>query len=502
VTEPYLTAAGISKAFRGTQALRDFGLDLYPGEVHALVGQNGSGKSTFIKILSGYHAPDSGTLRIRGEAMGLPLSPRRAAASGLRFVHQNLGLAPMFTVLETIRLNDWHPALGRVNWRRERAAVADLLAELRIDLSPDRLVAELTPSQRAVVAIARALQGLRGGNVAIVLDEPTASLGRADSERLFETLGAMQAQGHAVLFISHRLDEVLSIADRVTVLRDGRRVMTEPVSQVSESDLVSAILGRDLGALYPEPPSEVGDAFLRVEGMTGATAVDVTLTVARGEIVGVTGLGGMGHDEIPALIYGAARTRSGRVVVDGRPIEPLNPRTSRAAGFAYMPADRERAGGVMRATLAENVTMGTVGAFFRHGFIDRRAEAATVQELLQQFQVRPPEPTMTLAALSGGNQQKVLLAKWLQSPPSVLLLHEPTQGIDVGSRQQVFQIIKRTAEAGAAVLMSSAEYSDLAHICNRVLVMRSGRLVTQLSGDDLSEARLIHACYTTGGPVP
>ena len=275
--------------------------------------------------------------------------------------------------------------------------------------------------------------------------------------------------------------------------------MSRLVRDVTESDLVTAILGRDLGALYPEPPDDVGDAFLRVEGLRGSTVSDVSLTIGRGEIVGVTGLGGMGHDEIPALLYGATSAKTGRVLVDGHVVAPLNPRSSQAAGVAYLPADRERSGGVMRATVAENITMGTVRTFFRHGWIDERAEAATVRELLTRFEVRPPEPTMTFAALSGGNQQKVLLAKWLQTPPRVLLLHEPTQGIDVGSRQQVFQIIKRTAEAGAAVLVASAEYSDLAHICNRVLVMRSGRLVSQLSGVDLTENRLVQSCYTTAG---
>jgi ribose transport system ATP-binding protein len=492
----YLQVVGLSKVFGATRALDDFQLDLAEGEVHALVGQNGSGKSTFIKILAGYHTPDAGTLMIEGRRVKLPITPRLSEACGLRFVHQNLALVPSFTVLETIRLKSWRRGLAPIAWRKEASHVGGLLRSLGADIDPRAVVADLSPSERSIVAIARALQNLPAGRAAIVLDEPTAALGKADADRLFETLRRLKRDGHAILFVSHRLDEVLAIADRVTVLRDGHRVTTQRVGTLNEADLIKAILGRPMEALYPEPPSDVGEAVLRVNGLTGTRVRDVSFTIARGEIVGLTGLAGMGHDEVPDLIYGA-RKSTGTIAIADVEHRSINPRRSRAAGVAFVPADRESRGAAMRATVAENITAENVSAFFRHGWLHEGDEAKAVEQLLQDFEVRPADPSLRFGALSGGNQQKTLLAKWLQQTPLVLLLHEPTQGIDVGSRQQVFRIIKQTAEAGAAVLVISTEYADLAHICNRVLVMRSGRLVAQLRGAELTEGNVIQTCFVS-----
>jgi ribose transport system ATP-binding protein len=496
---PLLALRGAEKSFPGTRALGGVDLALRGGEVHALVGQNGSGKSTLIKILSGYVRPDKGTLEIRGEPISLPIAADVAESMGLRFVHQNPGLSPKFTVLETVRLRTFETTwYGRVRWDRERAAVRKLMAELEVDLDPDQTIAELTPSQRALVAIVRAMQGLGERPGILVLDEPTASLTKSDAERLFRAVDRLRNRGHAILFVSHRLDEVLAIAGRITVLRDGLVVRSVHPDETNEADLIAAILGRELGALYPTREGAAGGEILALDGLSGPTVRDFCCTIRRGEIVGVTGLGGMGHDEVPYLAFGAmSSTTSGRVSVGGTVIEHLSPRRAIDAGMALLPADRGRAGGVGRATVAENITIGRLRGFFVTGWLRRRRELAEVTRLLDLFEVRPRDPDRYLMTLSGGNQQKALLAKWLHEPPRVLLLHEPTQGVDVGSRQQVFRLIRRAADAGSVVLIASSEYADLANVCDRVLVMRRGRIAGQLAGEGLSEDALVGACYAT-----
>lgn len=493
-----LSLRGVDKAFPGTHALRGVDLELRGGQVHALVGQNGSGKSTLIKILSGYHAPDAGELRLQGQAVALPIGAHTADLAGLRFVHQNPGLSPRFTVLETIRLRSFDTTrYGRIRWGHEREVVRNLLRELGSDLEPDQVIAHLAPSQRAIVAIVRALQGMPSEGGILVLDEPTASLARADVDRLFEVIGQLRARGHAILFVSHRLDEVLSIADRITVLRDGSVAASVAAGETSEADLIGAILGRELGALYPERHGSSDEAVLIADQVGGATVESFSCSVRRGEIVGVTGLGGMGHDELPYLIFGAAALRSGRVSVGGVTVVRRAPRAALAAGLAFLPADRERTSGVGRGTVAENITIGRLGEFFSRGRLELARERAAVHRLLDIFEVRPPDPDRYLLTLSGGNQQKALLAKWLYRAPVALLLHEPTQGVDVGSRQQVFRLIRSAADAGTAILIASSEYADLANLCDRVIVMRRGRIVAELGGAALSEDHLVGACYAT-----
>jgi ribose transport system ATP-binding protein len=497
VLPPTLSVRGLSKAFTGTHALTDVDLDLLPGEIHALVGQNGSGKSTLIKILSGYHAPDAGSVAVQGHPLRLPITPRSAESARLRFVHQNPGLSPTFSVVETIRMRNWSPTwYGRIRWSFEREYVRDLLSSVGLDVDPDVRINDLTPSQRAVVAILRALQGMGVEPAVLVLDEPTAYLNKADADQLFDTLRQLKSRGHAVLFVSHRLDEVLAIADRITVLRDGHVVTRSKTGEVTEGQLIASILGRDLGALYPGPPTTAGDAIFRVHDLTGSTITGFTCAVGAGEILGITGLGGMGQDEVPYLMFGALSAIGGRIFLHGRELVRLTPRKAVAAGMALLTADRE-VGGVRRATLTENVTMATVGKYYVGGWLRTERERTDVRRLLGQFEVRPNEPDRLLGTLSGGNQQKTLLAKWLQVQPVVLLLHEPTQGVDVGSRQQVFRMIRDAAAKGTAVVVASSEYADLAHICSRVVVMRRGRAAAQLEGDELTEDRLVQACYSS-----
>lgn len=495
---------GLSKSFGPTLALDAVDLRIEPGTVHALIGQNGSGKSTLIKILSGYHAPDAGTVAVRGQTLRLPLKPGEAHAHGLSFLHQDLGLAPGMTVLENLRLGRFETtAYGRLRWRRERAAAARVLREMGLAVDPHRPLRELPPAERALVAFLRAYQDVEARGGLLVLDEPTAYLPSDAVGKLFAAIREVVALGSSVLFVSHRLDEVLDIADRISVLRNGRRVGTLAASEATRERVVELLLGRALGELYPPAGEAVGKGrppLLSVRGLAGGSVRGLGLDLRPGEILGATGLLGMGHDDIPYLLFGAKARASGTVAVEGSEIASLEPTTARAAGLALLPADRGRQSGTPTATILENVTLPDLGRYFRGGRLRHREEGASVRRLLERFDVRPPLPDRPLATLSGGNQQKALLAKWLHGDPRVLLLHEPTQGVDIGSRKQLFAIIRDVADRGMAVFIASAEYEDLAHLCDRVLVLRHGSVVAELAGDDLTEDAIVQHCYlATGG---
>ena len=496
-TRSLLAARGLGKSFGGTRALDGVDLDLRPGEVHALIGQNGSGKSTLIKILSGFHAPDEGSVAVRGEQVHLPLRPGEPERLGLSFLHQESCVAERMSVLENLRLRRYETTwYGRLDWRRERRRVRELLATMSVEVEPDLPMRRVPQAERALIGFVRAAQDLHDQPGVLILDEPTESLPAPAVARLFEAIRTVARRGSAVLFVSHRLEEVLEISDRISVIRDGRLVGTLTKEEATETRLISMMLGRELGHLYPSRAQAEGKPILRVRGLSGLLARDVDLDVSHGEIVGLTGLVGMGHDEVPYLVFGARTPTAGTVSVGGNQLVP-SPPAMRRAGVALLPADRARASGVRSASVLENVTLPVLGHFFRAGRLRKGAERARVLQLLTQFGVHPRDPDRRFGALSGGNQQKALLGKWLQVRPSVLLLHEPTQGVDIGSRREIFRIIREVASAGAAVVIASSEYEDLANVCNRVLVMRRGRAVTELSGDDLTSERILERCYTT-----
>ena len=497
---PALRLSHLSKTFGSAKALDDVALTLERGEVHGLVGRNGSGKSTLIKVLSGYHVPDDGSrLEIGGREVPLPILPAEAYRHGLSFVHQDLGLLPDMTVLDNIRVGRFRTGAGwRIRWGDERALVAEALERASVRVAPDKLVGELGAVDRALVAIVRGLLDLAHTEHGIlVLDEPTAYLPRDSVERLFATVRSVAAAGTTVVFVSHRLDEVMAITDRTTVLRDGKVVATVSTADTDEERLIEVMLGGDLGDFYPEPHHPSTDVAFAVRDLSGPIAHDVTFDVHAGEIVGLTGIAGAGYDEVPYLAFGARPARGGSLQVGGvdLPCAGLTPRQAMAAGLALLPADRQRASGVGELSLTRNVSLPVLGRYFDKGRLQHRAERSRVAELLAAYTVRPPLPDAPLGQLSGGNQQKALLAKWMQREPEVLLLHEPTQGVDVGAKQDVFERLREAAENGAAVVYSSAEYEDLAHLCDRVLVFQGGRIVATLSGADLTEERIVERCY-------
>jgi ribose transport system ATP-binding protein len=496
-----LSVRNFSKSFYGRTVLRGVDLDVASGEVHALLGHNGSGKSTLIKCLAGYHDPDPGSeLAVKGQEVKLPLDPTAPRVLGLSFVHQQLGLARDMNVLENLQVGRFSCSPGwRIRWRDNARQVRAALSRVGLEhVDPYRPVDELSEVEQAMLAIARALRDLDDAESGVlVLDEPTAYLPRDGVEHLFHAIERVTAEGAGVLFVTHRLEEVQQIADRVTVLRDGGRVATEN-ADIGERKLVELIVGRPIEQLYPGHGVVRDDVVLSVDDLSGSGVSDFSVRVHRGEIVGVTGLVGMGHEAVPYLVFGADPAESGEVVVDGvtRDVQDLSPRSAIDLGLGLVPADRLVNGGTADATAKENTTLTTLTRYTgRGGWIDGRRERRAVVDLMRMVDVRPPEPDRLFAEFSGGNQQKVVLAKWLATQPKALLLHEPTQGVDVGARQGVFAQLRRYTDEGGAVLLASTDEEELAHICDRVFVFRDGRAVAELHGDSLTAGSIVEQAF-------
>jgi len=500
---PLLQASGLSKSFGGKTVLKNFDFDLKAGEVHGLLGQNGSGKSTFIKLLSGFHTPDpGGSLQIRGKSIRLPMGLSAPHTLGLAFVHQDLGLSESMTVVENLRIGRYQTQFGwRIPWRKESARVNQELRRVGLKFSSGTTVSELRPVERALVAILRALDQIRGRREAgvLILDEPTSYLPRDGVDLLFLAIRDVAAQGHGVILVTHRLEEVRAITERVTILRDGVRIDTANTDSLSDSDLVQRILGRALSELYPSMPDASAEVAMSIRNLSGEGLQPFSLDVRHGEVVGLTGLLGMGHEQIPYLLFGAEPATGGTISVSGREysLAGLTPAKAIAAGIVLLPGNRLRQGAVLTATVKENVTLPTLNRYFKHGVINLRAEHRRTKSLLKSFHVRPPEPDRLMATLSGGNQQKALVAKWFEVAPRVLLLHEPTQGVDVGARREIFRLLRQAAESGWTVLVASSEYEDLAHLCDRVVVFRHGKPRSQLTGSDLTVERIVEQCLAT-----
>jgi ribose transport system ATP-binding protein len=490
----------VSKTFLGTQALKAVSVTFRFGEIHAVVGENGAGKSTLFKILSGFHAPDSGSkLFVRGDEQSLPLSPTSAARLGFAFVHQDLALAESMNVMENVALGGMmRNRLGIIRWRAQARAVERLLADLSVNISARKIVGELSQAEKAVVAIARALYARgRYESTLLVLDEPTANLTNVERNRLFETMRRAAKQGTAVVFCTHRLEEVLDVTSAVSVLRDGQLVASRSTEDVRDkSDLVRDILGRELDTFFPSRPDESrSDVVLAVRDLSGDGVQQLTLSLHAGEVVGLTGLAGSGHDAVPGLIFGSRRRTGGTIEVNGKAVRSISPRSAVRSGIGMLPSDRKRDSGLMSASIRENLTLVSLDQFVHGGLLRQRAERTHVLSALSRFDVRPSgDPDRQLGSLSGGNQQKVLLAKWLTRPAlKSLILHEPTQGVDVGAKRAILELITEIAGRGVGIILVSSEHEELSHLCNRVAIMRSGRIRAEL--DRPSAERIAEQCY-------
>jgi ribose transport system ATP-binding protein len=533
-----LSFTALSKTFGATRALNKVSLDVWAGEIHGLVGQNGSGKSTLIKVLAGYYEPDAGSrLSIDGAPVRLPLRPGDYSQFGISFVHQDLALIPSLTVLENLRVSElclkprWY-----ISWKEEIRAAKELLEEFALDLDPLIKIEEVDIGSRALLAILRAMNGLRKGQTdlranptsseaekaafsgnsypknspdpnetkegrgLLVLDEPTPFLARTDVERLFSLARRIKAQGASVLFVSHDLDEVLNLTDRVTVIRDGAVVGTFDSNEVTKSDLIEQIIGHPLlvgsGELSGKQNFKSATPAVTVTGLTGEYVHGISFEIREGEIVGMSGLLGSGFTDVPYLLFGAKQAVAGTLSMreTAYSLTDISPSEALENGIALIPVDRRGDGLVEELSIVENISLPILQDFgpwrLQHSNLRK-----TVENLVREFDVRPGDAENRVGNLSGGNQQKVLLAKWLQTKPKLILLDEPTQGVDVGAREQIYQILKKQAATGTMILCASSDYEELATLCSRVLIFGHGRIVEELVGRQLTKDVIAQRCH-------
>lgn len=481
---PCLEVRQLSKRFPGTVALDRVSFEVGSGTFHALLGGNGSGKSTLIKILAGVlQGAPGGSLSVAGtEVSTANASPAWARRAGVRFVHQDLGLFESMTVAENIALHaGFAGRRGVVHWAAARERTAKLLESLRLDISPDTLVGSLSPAQRTHIAIARALDSAAGEIKLLVLDEPTARLPNEEVDELLALLRRLTAAGTTVLYVTHRLGEVLQAADAVTVLRDGKTVATRAASGLDEKALVELIVGRPIDSIFPAEIAHDGprERALEVTGLCGGPVNDLNLELSAGEILGIGGAIGAGRSTLLRLLFGASRRRTGVVKVAGQAEEISSPAKGMRAGIAYVPEDRAHDAAFMTLGVTENLSAATLKNVARFGCLRRVREKAAARRDVASLQIRTASVDTPLQSLSGGNQQKAILARWLRLDTKVLLLDEPTQGVDVGARADIYELIRAAAAEGVGVIVASSDFDELVGISNRVLVMADGRVVAE-----------------------
>jgi rhamnose transport system ATP-binding protein len=472
---PALEAKGIEKSFGGVRALRGVSLELAAGEVHALVGENGAGKSTLIKIFTGAVTPDRGEIRLRGELLEHN-SPAKARSLGIAAIYQQPALFPDLTVVENIALGKETGKLwSKVDWRARRAHASELLDRIGARVRPEALAGELSMPEQQLVEIAKALD--TNASV-LILDEPTASLGDRDTENLFRIILELRAKGVAIVYISHRFEELGRVADRVTVLRDGQSIETRAMAGTTKEDLIRLMVGRELETVFPPGENGFGDIALEVRGLKcrSLRVEDVTLTVRRGEIVGMAGLAGSGRTQFAEALFGLAQLDAGEVLVNGKAVEIRSAADAVRLGIAYVPEDRRRHGVILRMPVAANTTLASLGSISKGGFLQFAEEQKAAAGYILRLGVKTPSTDTLAGNLSGGNQQKVALARWLMTQPKILILDEPTQGIDVGAKMEIYRLIRQLAANGLAILMISSETEEILGMSDRVAVMAKGRI--------------------------
>lgn len=489
--EPLLVLEQIAKSFGAVQALADGSIELYPREVHALLGENGAGKSTLVKILAGVHQPDSGALAIGGQRVALT-SPAAARDTGIAIIYQEPTLFPDLSVAENVFMGR-HPLRSgrRVDNRAMEREVARVFERLGVRLDPGRVARGLSVADQQIVEIAKALS-LQAR--VIVMDEPTAALSAFEVERLFRVIGALCAQGAAVLFITHRLEEIYAICQRVTVMRDGRRVFSGLLQDITPDNLVRAMVGRQVVQRHQYARPRDGEVVLAVERLTReGVFVDISFGLRAGEILALAGLVGAGRSEVARAIFGIDRYDAGSVTFYGKRLPKAAPMAAMAAGLGFVPEDRRQLGLVMSMPIDDNIALASLPQLARHGLLRRSAERHFAREWATRLQMKYGRISDPVSTLSGGNQQKAVLAKWLSRQPRALIVDEPTRGIDIGTKAEVHRLLIELAKQDVGILMISSELPEVLHLADRVLVMREGHLVTELSRDQASEESIMAA---------
>jgi rhamnose transport system ATP-binding protein len=488
-----LDASSISKSFAGVHALRRVSFDLRAGEVHALVGENGAGKSTLIKVITGAEQPDAGTLTAGGQVVR-HMTPAVSRALGIAAIYQQPALFPDLTVAENIALaldtgSAWRP----IDWASRRRAAVELLDRVGVAIDPDRLVDTLSMPEQQIVEIAKAI-GTKA--TVVIMDEPTAALTDREVDHLFQAVKSLRSHGTGVIYISHRLDEVFALADRITVLRDGETIATRAATDVSRSELIAMMIGRELSTVFPKreiPLGPLAQPALEVRGLsTRAAGVrNVSFSVRRGEILGFAGLVGSGRTQLAETLFGLTPADSGTILVGGTPVRIVSPSDAIRSGIAYVPEDRRQHGVILDMSVAANASLASLPRVSTRGLIERRAERASAQRYVDQFRIKAASLDDEVGTLSGGNQQKVALARWLATEPSVLILDEPTQGVDVGSKAEIHALMQQLAERGLAILMISSELPEILGMSDRVAVMHAGTIRAVLDRGEATQSRVL-----------
>lgn len=491
-----LEMQGIAKSFGGTHALKGIDFELKAGEIHALLGENGAGKSTLIKILGGIHKPDRGQIIIGGEAATID-SVQSARAYGIGIIHQEIVLVPYLSVAENIFLgrepvNKW----GFKDEKLMKAQAKRMIEQLGLSIDVTTLVGELTVAQQQLIEIVKAISF----NVKIlVMDEPTSSLSDEEVNRLFATMEKLRQQNVGIIYISHRLEELFKMADRITVIRDGGYIGTKRTSETNAEDLVAMMVGRELESFYSRTYSVQDEEVLRVEGLSRDTVFeDISFRVRKGEILGFSGLVGAGRSELMQTIFGAYRHNRGRIYLHGKEVSFKNCRQAIEKGIAMVPEDRKGQGLVLDNSVGFNITLTNLDQLMGSRFlVSEKKRSRQIGKYVSDLNIKTASPDIEVSSLSGGNQQKVVIAKWLATEPQLLILDEPTRGVDVGAKSEIYSIINRLANAGLAIIMVSSDLPEIINMCDSVCVMRSGRIAAQLNREELSQENIMR--YATGG---
>ncbi len=487
--DPLLSLSGVTKSFPGVRALSDVSLNLYPGKVTALVGENGAGKSTVVKVLTGIYQPDEGEIEIEGQQVRFP-TPQSAESAGVTAIHQETVLFDELSVAENIFLG--HAPKGKfglIDKSVMTSRASEILSGIGANIEPSATLKDLGTANKHLVAIARALSiDAR----AVIMDEPTAALSQKEIEELYDLVEGLKAQGKAILFISHKFDEIFRIADFYTVYRDGQMVGEGAITDVSEPELVKMMVGRDVNQIYPERDHNIGTDILEVEGYEHPTEfADIGFNLRQGEILGFYGLVGAGRSEFMQALFGITRPSGGTVKIDGAPVTIRSPADAVECGIVYVPEDRGRQGTIGALPIFQNVTLPSLARTSRHGFINLANEFKLAREYTERLDLRAASLDTDVGNLSGGNQQKVVIAKWLATRPKVIILDEPTKGIDIGSKAAVHEFMAELAAQGLAIIMVSSEIPEIVGMSDRVIVMREGRIATELNRAEITPETLV-----------
>jgi inositol transport system ATP-binding protein len=489
VTTPLLTVRNVVKGFPGVIALQGVSFDVRPGTIHALCGENGAGKSTLMKVINGIHQPDAGEILVRGTAVKMR-SPIDARAHGIAMIAQELNYVPSMTIAESFFMGQLPKKAGRIDWRFIRSEAKRILDEEGLDYAVDRQLGSLTVSEVQMLEILRSVY--HSADV-LIMDEPTSAIAHREVESLFAKIRMLRAQGKSIIYISHKMNEVFELADDVTVLRDGTVVSSQRASTIDADAVIGQMVGRELDHhSYPKETVEIGPPVLKATGLRSRNLFeDVSIEVRAGEIVGLAGLIGAGRSEVVRAIFGLDRLDGGTVEIEGRAVSVRDPRTAIAHGMAMLPEDRRLVGIIPDMSIKKNATLASLKKVIHGGFTRRRRETALAREYFDRMRVKAAGIETPISSLSGGNQQKVLLARWLIADPVLLLLDEPTRGIDVGAKFEIYKIMTELARQGRGILMISSEMPELIGMCDRVYVMSAGRLTAELHPEQFSQETIL-----------